>query len=89
MGRSRRVESGGKHQPADRVCLVWNRRETADGHSVLFHGGATMGFTAFVGFSPTARTAVALLANTRRSLLPRPPALVDTAYLLLRRLMSP
>ncbi len=46
------------------VALAWNHC-LAHGHEVLWHTGATGGFTAFVGFSPTASAGVALLANTR------------------------
>ncbi|MFD5430757.1 serine hydrolase domain-containing protein [Kitasatospora sp. NPDC127067] len=50
------------HSP-DELCLVWNHRRSG-GRELYFHTGATRGFTAFVGFSPTGATAVAALANT-------------------------
>lgn len=46
----------------DRLALVWNVRSRADGE-LLFHSGATRGFTAFVGFCPQARTGLAALTN--------------------------
>ncbi|MFJ7273602.1 serine hydrolase domain-containing protein [Kitasatospora sp. NPDC098663] len=51
----------------DQLCLVWNHRRPG-GRDLYFHAGATRGFTAFVGFSPQASTAVAALANTGPSL---------------------
>ncbi|MFD4655330.1 serine hydrolase domain-containing protein [Kitasatospora sp. NPDC058444] len=48
---------------SDELCLVWNHRRSG-GRELYFHTGATRGFTAFVGFSPTGATAVATLANT-------------------------
>ncbi|GAA1339793.1 serine hydrolase domain-containing protein [Saccharothrix algeriensis] len=47
----------------DRLCLVWNLRRRPD-HDLVFHGGATRGFTAFAGFSPQRRTALVALANS-------------------------
>ncbi|WP_329571400.1 serine hydrolase domain-containing protein [Kitasatospora sp. NBC_01266] len=48
---------------ADELCLVWNLRRL-DGCQLLFHGGATRGFTTFIGFCPQARAGVAALTNT-------------------------
>ncbi|MFC4563727.1 serine hydrolase domain-containing protein [Nocardiopsis mangrovi] len=44
------------------IGLAWNQRTTR-GHTLYWHTGATGGFTAFAGFSPTAGAGVALLAN--------------------------
>ncbi|MEU9034099.1 serine hydrolase domain-containing protein [Streptomyces sp. NPDC048352] len=66
----------------DRLCLAWNLRE-ADGRTILFHSGATRGFTAFTGLCPQSGTAVAALANTG----PRSDGrFVRTAYALLKQL---
>ncbi len=74
-----RVAAKGK----DRICLVWNHRRSRYGE-VLFHSGATRGFTAFIGFCPQAHTAVAALANTtpthRHNMIP-------TAYALFKALI--
>lgn len=43
--------------------LVWFHRTSA-GHDLLFHPGATRGFTAFAGFSPQTRTALVALVNS-------------------------
>ena len=43
------------------------------GKSILWHNGATGGFRSFAGFAPEARSAVVLLANSRRG--PDPAAL--------------
>jgi len=47
----------------DRLCLVWNLRTTRGG-DLLFHSGATRGFTSFAGFCPRTGTALAALTNT-------------------------
>lgn len=74
-----RVAAKGK----DRICLVWNHRSSRHG-DVLFHSGATRGFTAFLGFCPQAGTGVAALVNTtpthRRNMIP-------TAYSLFKALI--
>ncbi|MFC3998033.1 serine hydrolase domain-containing protein [Nocardiopsis sediminis] len=44
------------------IGLAWNQRATR-GHTLYWHTGATGGFTAFAGFSPTAGAGVAVLAN--------------------------
>ncbi|GAA3723765.1 serine hydrolase domain-containing protein [Salinactinospora qingdaonensis] len=44
------------------MALAWGHRVTR-GHTLLWHTGGTGGFTAFVGFSPTAQAGVAVLAN--------------------------
>ncbi|WP_406293946.1 beta-lactamase family protein [Embleya sp. NBC_00888] len=56
----------------DRLCLVWNLRGRP-GYDLIFHGGSTRGFTAFVGFSPQAGVALAALVNTAAG--PRAPFL--------------
>jgi CubicO group peptidase (beta-lactamase class C family) len=72
-----RVASKGK----DRICLVWNYRRSRYG-DLLFHSGATRGFTAFLGFCPQAQTGIAALANTtpthRRNMAPTAYALFKT-----------
>jgi len=68
----------------DRVCLVWNLR-VRPGSDVVFHAGATRGFTAFVGFAPRADVGFAALVN-------RPPGprgrFVQAAYECLRDLAA-
>ncbi|WP_425583555.1 serine hydrolase domain-containing protein [Streptomyces macrosporus] len=80
--RPRVTEPGG-----DRMCLVWKRRTLPadDGgtHDLLFHSGGTRGFTSFAGFSPTARTALAALANGSPTLR---GTFIRTAYRVLRGL---
>ncbi|HEX2315494.1 MAG TPA: serine hydrolase domain-containing protein [Thermomonospora sp.] len=44
-------------------CLVWNLRHEAT-HDLVYHGGATRGFTSFVGFSPQTGTGLVALTNT-------------------------
>ncbi|GAA2591292.1 hypothetical protein GCM10009863_00300 [Streptomyces axinellae] len=68
---------------ADQLGLVWNIRQRP-GHRLVFHAGATPGFTAFAGFSPEARVAVVALANAAGA--GGCPALVQHAYLTLREL---
>ncbi|MDQ4034109.1 MAG: beta-lactamase family protein [Actinomycetota bacterium] len=67
----------------DHICLVWNHRRSRYG-DVLFHSGATRGFTAFIGFCPQTHTGVAALVNAtpthRRNMIP-------TAYALLKALI--
>lgn len=46
----------------DELCLVWNLRRLPQG-DLLFHTGATRGFTAFLGLCPQRGTALAALAN--------------------------
>ena len=64
----------------DRICLVWNHRRSRYG-DLLFHSGATRGFTAFLGFCPQAHTGVAALVNTtptyRRNMIPTAYALFE------------
>ncbi|MFJ6383337.1 serine hydrolase domain-containing protein [Kitasatospora sp. NPDC092039] len=52
---------------ADRIGLVWMHRCSGD-RDLYFHSGGTRGFTAFVGFSPAGRAAVAAVANTAPAL---------------------
>ncbi|MFJ7911819.1 serine hydrolase domain-containing protein [Kitasatospora sp. NPDC096204] len=51
----------------DRIGLVWMHRRSGD-RDLYFHSGGTRGFTAFVGFSPDGRAAVAAVANTAPAL---------------------
>ncbi|HZG05695.1 MAG TPA: serine hydrolase domain-containing protein [Streptomyces sp.] len=78
--RPRVTEPGG-----DRMCLAWKLRTLpAHGggtHDLLFHSGGTRGFTSFVGFSPTARTALAALTNSGPTLR---GTFIRTAYRVLR-----
>ncbi|MEV0532901.1 serine hydrolase domain-containing protein [Kitasatospora sp. NPDC050463] len=67
---------------ADRLGLVWNHRRVA-GRDLLFHSGATRGFTAFVGLCPQTGTAVGALANCGPSLDGR---FVQQAYEILKTL---
>jgi len=72
-----RVAAKGK----DRICLVWNHRRSRYG-DVLFHSGATRGFTAFVGFCPQTQTGLAALTNStptyRHNMIPTAYALFKT-----------
>lgn len=45
--------------------LNWAVR-TADGRTILSHGGATGGFNTYIGFDPERRTGVVMLTNTGR-----------------------
>jgi CubicO group peptidase (beta-lactamase class C family) len=47
----------------DAVCLAWFHRVVRD-RPLLWHEGATRGFSTFIGLSPTTGTGVFLLANT-------------------------
>nr|WP_184080152.1 serine hydrolase domain-containing protein [Nocardiopsis mwathae] len=58
----RRSMAGRAGAAGTSVSLVWNHR-VVGGQTLLWHTGGTGGFTAFVGFSPTANAAVAVLAN--------------------------
>jgi serine-type D-Ala-D-Ala carboxypeptidase/endopeptidase len=66
----------------DHICLVWNRRDSRHG-DLLFHSGATRGFTSFVGFCPQAGTGVVALTNTTPT---RRHNMIPTAYSLLKAL---
>ncbi|MFH9657051.1 serine hydrolase domain-containing protein [Streptomyces sp. NPDC017248] len=46
------------------LALVWNIRPRRDGSHLYFHTGGTFGFTTFVGFNPSHRTALVVLANS-------------------------
>ncbi|MFB6889909.1 serine hydrolase domain-containing protein [Kitasatospora sp. NPDC056327] len=70
----------------DRVCLVWNERRTADGRDLLFHTGATRGFTALVGLCPQTATAVAALTNSGPDLA---NSFVQTSYETFKHLAAP
>ncbi|WP_369216746.1 serine hydrolase domain-containing protein [Streptomyces flavofungini] len=60
-----------------RIALVWNIRPRP-GHALYHHSGGTRGFTAFAGFDPRHRIALAALANTH----PSPTgAFIQRAYL--------
>ncbi|TDT42576.1 CubicO group peptidase (beta-lactamase class C family) [Streptomyces sp. BK208] len=63
-----------------RTPMAWHHRQTGNGDLYL-HPGSTRGFTAFIGFGPTARTTCAAVASrgwTRRN------TLIQNSYLLLR-----
>lgn len=68
----------------EQISLIWNLR-SYENHDLLFHTGATRGFTAFIGFSPQARTGLAALANTTVTL--RSPFIQD-AYTALRKMIN-
>lgn len=74
-----RVAAKGK----DRVCLVWNHRLSYYG-DLLFHSGATRGFTAFLGFCPQAGTGIAALVNTTPT---RRHNMIPTAYSVFKALI--
>ncbi|NGN62423.1 beta-lactamase family protein [Streptomyces sp. A7024] len=57
--------------------LIWNRRTTATGRTVHYHGGGTRGFTAFIGFSIEPGLAYAALTNNNPD---RRNAFVNHAY---------
>ncbi|CAM5513690.1 D-alanyl-D-alanine-carboxypeptidase/endopeptidaseAmpH [Streptomyces alboniger] len=60
-----------------RIALVWNIRPRP-GYDLYHHSGGTRGFTAFAGFCPRHRIALAALANTH----PAPAgAFIQRAYL--------
>ncbi|MBW4716426.1 serine hydrolase domain-containing protein [Saccharothrix obliqua] len=69
-----RVPLPGKED--DHLCLFWNRRHRP-GRTMIFHGGATRGFTSFAGYSPESRTALVALTNTAPGLRNR---FVQRAY---------
>ncbi len=71
-GALREVQQARASKPGseDRLGLIWNLR-SYDTHDLLFHSGATRGFTAFIGFSPQAHTGLAALANTTPTLRSR------------------
>lgn len=50
-----------------KIALGWLVRGNRDGSAWWWHNGRTRGFSSFVGFDPEARTGVAVLANTARS----------------------
>jgi D-alanyl-D-alanine-carboxypeptidase/D-alanyl-D-alanine-endopeptidase len=69
LGRALAVTHTPRHHLSGRagggaasVTLGWNHRAVR-GHDLLWHTGATGGFTAFAGFSPTAGTGVVVLVN--------------------------
>uniref|UniRef100_UPI00055D81EF serine hydrolase n=1 Tax=Pseudonocardia acaciae TaxID=551276 RepID=UPI00055D81EF len=66
----------------DQLALIWNLRPL-DTHDLLFHAGATRGFTTFIGFSPRTHTGLAALTNTTPTFGNK---FVQTAYLELRTL---
>lgn len=66
----------------DSVCLVWNHR-TFRRYQLLFHSGATRGFTAFLGFCPQANSSVVALTNDSWA---RQDTLIPTGYALLKTL---
>lgn len=70
----------------DHVCLVWNHRRTRRG-DLLFHGGATRGFTAFVGFCPQATIGVAAVVNVVNTASTHRYTMIQTAYSLLKALV--
>ena len=62
-----------------RIALVWNIRPRP-GHDLYHHSGGTRGFTAFAGFDPRHRIALAALANTHPAVT---GAFIQRAYLAL------
>jgi len=74
-----RVAAKGK----DRICLVWNHRRSRHG-DLLFHSGATRGFTAFIGFCPQVQIGIAALANTTPT---HRHNMTSTAYALFKTLI--
>ncbi|WP_079107468.1 serine hydrolase domain-containing protein [Streptomyces sp. NRRL S-1521] len=60
-----------------RIALVWNIRPRP-GHDLYHHSGGTRGFTAFAGFDPRHRIALAALANTQPAAT---GAFIQRAYL--------
>jgi CubicO group peptidase (beta-lactamase class C family) len=53
-----------RRRNGDHICLAWFRREV-DGIPLLWHEGATAGFTSFVGISPATGVGIFVLANTK------------------------
>ena len=68
----------------DQMGLVWNIRRIGES-DLLFHSGATRGFTAFIGFSPQAGAGLAALTDRAPTLDGR---FIQTAYGQLRALMN-
>ncbi|MCX4744019.1 beta-lactamase family protein [Kitasatospora sp. NBC_01287] len=64
----------------DRLGLVWNLRRRGE-VDLLFHSGATRGFTAFVGFAPRTGVGLAALTNQAPTLDGR---FIQAAYELLK-----
>lgn len=78
--RPRATKPGGR----DQLGLVWNLR-SFDTYELLFHSGATRGFTTFIGFSPQAGMALAALANTTPTLRSR---FIQDAYTALKAMIK-
>jgi D-alanyl-D-alanine-carboxypeptidase/D-alanyl-D-alanine-endopeptidase len=69
-------------QGKDSICLAWNHRAFRR-FELLFHSGATRGFTAFLGYCPQANVGVIALTNSSNT---RRDTLIPTAYTLLKTL---
>ena len=89
-----RLPRVGRRRTGTRICLGWNQRSTGvaegedggdGGDELVYHAGATRGFTAFVGFSPRAQTGLAVLAG---ALPMRSRRFVQGAYDTLRTLAA-
>lgn len=50
--------------PGLQVALAWNVREL-HGRSLVWHSGATGGYSSFIGYDPTVRAAVVVLSNAQ------------------------
>ncbi|WP_229927430.1 serine hydrolase domain-containing protein [Kitasatospora indigofera] len=84
----------GRRRTGVRICLGWNQRslderpsldggDEADG--LVYHAGATRGFTTFVGFSPSTQVGLAVMAGTQPV---RGRGFVQGAYDTLRTLVA-
>jgi serine-type D-Ala-D-Ala carboxypeptidase/endopeptidase len=69
----------------DSICLVWNHRAFPR-YELFFHGGATRGFTAFLGFCRQADVGVIALTNGSWT---RQNTVIPTGYALLKTLSAP
>jgi CubicO group peptidase (beta-lactamase class C family) len=71
-------------QGKDSICLVWKHRAFRR-YNLLFHSGATRGFTAFLGFCPQANVGVIALTNSSWT---HRDTVIPTAYALLKTLIK-
>ena len=69
-------------QGKESICLGWKHRAFRR-YELLFHSGATRGFTAFLGFCPQTDIGVIALTNGSHT---RRDTLIPTAYALLKTL---
>ncbi|MGQ0778938.1 MAG: serine hydrolase domain-containing protein [Pseudonocardiales bacterium] len=73
-----------KPRSKDQLSLVWNLR-SYETYDLLFHSGATRGFTSFIGFSPQTQTGLAALTNTTPTLRSH---FIQDAYTALKKMIN-